>query len=177
MSLGGLDRPGGLDGPGGLSGETTHVLAADLPALVGHDFGVSEWCAVTQHDIDLFAEATGDSQWIHIDPEAAAKGPFGGAIAHGFLTLSLLPALLRETARVAGYSMGINYGLGRVRFPAAVPAGGEVRLRAVLQDAARAEDHVQATWLLTLELRGSEKPACVAETLSRYILERLETNA
>jgi acyl dehydratase len=146
------------------------VAAIDLAQLAGTAVGVSDWLTVEQARIDNFAEATGDHQWIHVDPDRAASGPFGGTIAHGCLTLSLCPTLLRQVIRITGVAAGINYGLNRVRFPAPVREGAAVRLRAELAAVETAVDHIQATWLLTIEIRGSERPACVAEAVYRYIV-------
>jgi acyl dehydratase len=134
---------------------------AELPALVGQEVAVSDW-------VDLFAEATGDHQWIHVDPERAKAGPFGATIAHGYLTLSLIPRLFENAIDIRNTSMGVNYGLNRVRFPAPVPAGS--RLRGVIKLLAcepLADGGVQATWQVTVEREGSAKPVCVAETVAR----------
>ncbi|ATL66898.1 MaoC family dehydratase [Nocardia terpenica] len=145
---------------------------ADLAALqqaVGEEIGVSGWLTVDQERIDRFAEATGDHQWIHVDRERAAQGPFGGTIAHGFLTLSLLVPLADEATSVGGIRMGINYGLNRVRFITPVPAGGRIRARVRLDSVAEIPDGVQAVRTVTIELEGAAKPACVAETIVRYL--------
>lgn len=144
------------------------LTLAELPALVGHEVAVSDWTTVTQQQIDLFAEATGDHQWIHVDPERAQAGPFGTTIAHGYLTLSLVPKLFESAIEITGTSMGINYGLNRVRFPAPVPAGS--RLRGAIKLLACepvADGGVQTTWQVTVEREGGAKPVCVAETLAR----------
>jgi acyl dehydratase len=133
---------------------------------VGEELGVSDWHPVTQQQVDGFAEATGDHQWIHVDPERAAQGPFGGPIAHGFLTLSLIPMLAKDVYRVEGLRMGINYGLNKVRFPQPVPVGSAVRGRAVLTSIAEAAHGTQAVITWTLEIDGQSKPACVAEMVS-----------
>jgi acyl dehydratase len=140
-----------------------------LGELVGTEFGPSDWQQVTQEQVNLFAEATGDHQWIHVDPEKAAQGPFGGTIAHGFLTLSLISALLTGVVRVEGISMGINYGLNRVRFPSPVPVGSRVRASATLKEVTEIPGGVQAVYQVTIEVEGGEKPACVAETVARYL--------
>lgn len=143
--------------------------ADELTTAVGEELGVSDWLEVDQKRIDLFADATGDHQWIHVDPERAAGGPFGSTIAHGFLTLSLLPALVPQTLRVDGARMGVNYGVNKVRFPAPVPVGSRVRARAQLSDVQPlGEEAVQIAVTVTVEREGGEKPVCVAETLSRY---------
>jgi acyl dehydratase len=146
------------------------VAANELAALAGTQVGVTRWLVVDQPRIDTFAEATGDDQWIHVDRKRAASGPFGRPIAHGYLTLSLCPTLLRRVVIVTGVTAAINYGLNRVRFPAPVREGDAIRLRAELVAVEAASDYVQATWLLTIEIRGSDRPACVAEAVSRYVL-------
>lgn len=141
----------------------------DFLDKVGEDLGASEWLDVTQERVDQFADATGDHQWIHVDPGRAAAGPFGGTVAHGFLTLSLAPQFLRQIVAVEGVKMGVNYGLDRVRFTNPVRVGSRLRLRARLASAEEVEpDGVQATYELTFETEGEEKPACVAQTISRY---------
>lgn len=148
---------------------TTSVRIADLEARVGQEIGLSPWYEVTQARIDAFAEATEDRQWIHVDRERARTSPFGSTIAHGFLTLSLLPKLAADAVELSDRSMGVNYGLGRVRFTAPVPSGSRIRARFGL---ARLEPldggGVQVTWNVTVERDGSEKPALVAEWLVRY---------
>ena len=139
----------------------------DAKACIGQDLGRSEWIEITQHRIDLFAEATGDFQWIHVDATRAQQGPFGSTIAHGYLTLSLAPALLRDVVHVEGFSMGVNYGLNKVRFPSPVRVGSSVRLGAHLLDVVDLDDGIQLSYRLTLEVEGSDKPACVAEALYR----------
>jgi acyl dehydratase len=147
---------------------------ADLKALVGQEIGVSSWLEMTQERIDDFAKATGDYQWIHVDVERSRQGPFGATIAHGFLTLSLLPTLnrLREGTTIDLHAkMGINYGLNRVRFPSPVRCGKRVRLRTVLQEVAEpAPNVVQIVYQQTIEIEGEEKPAMVAETVGRQYL-------
>ncbi|MGY1434749.1 MaoC family dehydratase [Streptomyces reniochalinae] len=143
--------------------------ADELRAAVGEELGGSDWLEVDQKRIDLFADATGDHQWIHVDPERAAGGPFGGTIAHGYLTLSLLPALVPQIMRVEGMKMGVNYGVNKVRFPSPVPSGSRVRARATLTDVSEASDGgVQVAAQVTVEREGGGKPVCVAESLSRY---------
>ncbi|MFI6701603.1 MaoC family dehydratase [Streptomyces sp. NPDC050509] len=142
--------------------------AEELRAGVGEQLGHSDWLEVDQKRIDLFAEATGDHQWIHVDPERAATGPFGTTIAHGYLTLSLLPALVPQVVRVENVKMGINYGTNKVRFPSTVPVGSRLRATAVLKDVVEAGGGVQITTLVTIEREGGDKPACVAESVSRY---------
>jgi acyl dehydratase len=139
--------------------------------LIGQDLGVSDWTVVDQNRIDAFADVTGDRQWIHVDPDRAiAETPYGGTIAHGFLTLSLIPALSKDNYRVENAKMGINYGLNRVRFLAPVPAGSRVRVRSELADAAKVDDTtVDLTVRHTVELDGSQKPAAVAELIARMV--------
>lgn len=138
-----------------------------LQAHLGQEIGLSDWITVDQKRIDQFAEATGDHQWIHVDPVQAAKGPFGRTVAHGFLTLSLLPELFAAAFTIADVRMGVNYGLNRVRFTAPVPSGGRVRGRFVLREYQPLDGGAQLTVEATIELEGSPKPACVAETISR----------
>jgi acyl dehydratase len=146
----------------------TFETLAQLAQHVGEEVAVSDWLTITQEQVNLFAQATGDHQWIHVDVERAKKGPFGGPIAHGFLTLSLLPKLVEGSLHVNQSRMGVNYGLNKVRFTAPVPVGSRVRARIKLL-AADAIDNggYQFTWNVTIELEGSTKPACVAESLNR----------
>lgn len=139
----------------------------DLQPLVGQVIGESDWVTIDQQRINLFADATGDHQWIHIDPEKAAKGPFGTPIAHGFLTLSLIPDLSAKAMRVNDTRMGVNYGLNRVRFPAPVPVNSRVRAVIKLLAYEPIEGGAQVTTEVTIEREGSPKPVCVAETVSR----------
>jgi len=139
----------------------------DLQPLVGQEIGVSDWTVVDQARIDRFAEATGDHQWIHIDPARAAAGPFGSTIAHGFLTLSLLPLMSETGFDVGDVVMGVNYGLNRVRFPAPVPSGSRLRGRFKLLAYEPLDGGAQLTVEVTMEREGSPKPVCVAESLSR----------
>ena len=141
---------------------------ADLQAHVGAVLGTSEWILVDQARIDQFASVTGDNQWIHVDPEKAAAGPFGSPIAHGFLTLSLIPKFFDSSIQITGSRMGVNYGLNRVRFTAPVPVGSQLRGRMKLLAAEPVEkDGMQLTWQITVEVEGSDKPVCVAESLVR----------
>lgn len=140
---------------------------AELQALVGQTVGSSDWITVTQQRIDLFAQATGDHQWIHVDPVRAATGPFGTTIAHGFLTLSMLPEMAASAFAVRDVRMGVNYGLNRVRFPAPVPAGSRLRGHFKLLASEPLEGGAQLTFEVTMEREGSSKPACVAESVSR----------
>jgi acyl dehydratase len=141
----------------------------DLEGAVGRHLGVSDWLEITQERIDRFADATGDHQWIHVDPERARQGPFGRTIAHGYLTQSLVNHFLPQIVEVRGVSMGINYGADRLRFPAPVPVGSRVRGAAELLSVERTRDGgIQAKLRVTVELEGSERPACVIDTLARY---------
>jgi acyl dehydratase len=140
----------------------------DLKAKVGTHLGYSDWVQITQEQVNLFADATGDHQWIHVDPERAKAGPFGGPIAHGYLTLSLAPALLGSTFVVEGITMGVNYGLNKLRFPAPVPVGAKVRLGAALAGVEDVAGGAQVTLDVTFEIEGQEKPGCVAQAVYRY---------
>jgi acyl dehydratase len=139
----------------------------ELAACLGQPVGTSEWMTITQHQIDEFAEATGDRQWIHVDPARAAAGPFGSTIAHGFLTLSLLPQMADTAIELGGVRMGVNYGLNKVRFPAPVPVGSRLRGHFKLTAFEPIEGGAQITMEVTMEREGSAKPVCVAESLSR----------
>jgi acyl dehydratase len=139
-----------------------------LEALVGQHVGESDWLEVTQDRVDEFADATGDHQWIHVDPERARGGPFGGPIAHGYLTLSLVSYFLPRVWSVEGFGMGVNYGLERLRFPSPVPVGTKVRLRADLAEVQRLDSGVQVALDLAVEVEGRPKPALVARGLFRY---------
>lgn len=140
----------------------------DLAACVGQEVAVSDWMAVTQEQVNQFAQATGDPQWIHVDVERAKSGPFGGTIAHGFLTLSMLPKFFESSFEIRQTRMGINYGLNRVRFTSVVPVGSRLRARMTLKAAEWIEQGgLQMTWLVTVEREGHDKPVCVAESLSR----------
>jgi acyl dehydratase len=141
---------------------------AELAACTGQEVAVSDWITITQQQVNLFAEATGDHQWIHVDVEKATAGPFGGPIAHGFLTLSLLPRFFESSFDITGSRMGVNYGLNKVRFMAPVPVGSRLRGRMKLLAAeAIAGDGMQMSWEVTVEREGSPKPVCVAESLVR----------
>jgi acyl dehydratase len=139
----------------------------DLQAQAGQEVGVSDWITVDQQRIDLFAQATGDHQWIHTDAERATSGPFGGTIAHGFLTLSLLPAMADTAFAIDDVRMGVNYGLNRVRFAKPVPAGSRVRGHFKLLSYEPLEGGAQLTIEVSMELEGADKPACVAQSVSR----------
>jgi acyl dehydratase len=138
-----------------------------LQQRVGQELAVGDWVTVDQPMIDKFAEATGDHQWIHVDRERAAKGPFGTTIAHGFLTLSLLPRLAETALKVENVRMGVNYGLNRVRFPAPVPSGSRLRARLKLAAYEPIDGGAQLTMQVTMEREGTDKPVCVAEAVSR----------
>ena len=148
-----------------------HTTHADLPALVGQEFAVSDWLLIDQNRINQFAEATDDHQWIHVDEARAAKGPFGATIAHGYLTLSLVAGFSGRTLAIDDDVMSINYGLNKVRFPSPVRVGSRVRARFTLQSCTPIEDGpggrpgLQLVTVVTIEIEGSNKPACVAETV------------
>ena len=151
--------------------EILHGLA-DLEKAVGQEIGPTEWFMIDQARVSGFADDTEDHQWIHVDPERAKAGPFGGPVAHGFLTLSLIPHLMGELRRVEGVRMGVNYGLDRVRFPSPVLVGRRIRARATVTSLDKiAGDAVQMVTLVTIEVEGSQKPACVAEMVSRYYFD------
>ena len=146
----------------------TFETLADLAACVGQEVAVSDWIAITQERVNRFAEATGDHQWIHVDVERAKQGPFGAPIAHGFLTLSLLPVFFESSFEVRRSRMGVNYGLNKVRFTAPVPVGSRLRARMKLLACEPIEhEGLQMTWQVTVEREGADKPVCVAESLVR----------
>jgi acyl dehydratase len=146
----------------------TFQTLADLATLVGQEVAVSDWLSITQEQVNLFAQATGDHQWIHVDPQRAKAGPFGTTIAHGFLTLSLIPKFVESTIEVRETRMGVNYGLNKVRFTSPVPVGSRLRARMKLLAAEPIDNGGwQMTWQITIEREGSERPACVAESISR----------
>jgi acyl dehydratase len=145
----------------------TYAKLSDLQALVGEDLGHSDWFSVDQAKIDAFAHATGDHQWIHVDPQRAAAGPFGATVAHGFLTLSLLPLMGASAFEIQDTRMGVNYGLNRVRFPAPVPVGSRLRGVFKLISYETLEGGAQLTTQVTMEREGSTKPVCVAESVAR----------
>ena len=164
-------RPPVAERPGSV-GRVTAVFASpqELLGAVGRHLGPSDWVAIDQDRINLFAEATGDHQWIHVDPQAAAQGPFGATIAHGYLTLALTNLFLPEIMRVEGASMGVNYGANRVRFPHPVTVGSRVRGSAVVTEAVELPGGgVQAVVTVTVEIEGAAKPACVVESVSRFL--------
>lgn len=148
-----------------------HVFESvdDLAAAAGAELGTSAWHVVDQQRIDAFAGATGDQQWIHVDPARAADGPFATTIAHGFLTLSLIPMLLHEVYEVRGTSMAINYGVNRVRFPSPLRSGSAVRAHARLESVEEVAGGVQAVTRVEVEVRDAEKPCCVAELVTRFL--------
>jgi acyl dehydratase len=147
----------------------TSTTITGLAGLVDTHLGHTSWHVITQAQVDSFAKATWDDQWIHVDVERAKAGPFGGTIAHGFLTLSLAPVLLDEVLRVEDASRTINYGLERVRFPAPIPVGSRVRLGVDLSSVEQAAGGVQAAFTLVFELEGEDKPCCVGELLLRFV--------
>ncbi|GIU86997.1 MAG: MaoC family dehydratase [Acidimicrobiia bacterium] len=142
---------------------------AALLSAVGTELGPTDWITITQDQIDKFAEATLDNQWIHVDTERAKQGPFGAPIAHGYLTMSLASHFLAQLVHVSGISMGINYGVDKVRFPSPVPVGSRLRARGEIVDAKEVPGGVQATVRVTIEREGSDKPAAVVDTVSRYL--------
>ena len=146
----------------------TFQTLSELAACVGQEVAVSEWLTITQAQVNQFAEATGDHQWIHVDPEKAKTGPFGGPIAHGFLTLSLLPKFFESSFAIVQSRMGVNYGLNKVRFTAPVPVGSRLRARMTLLTSEPIDNGgVQMVWQVLVEREGSDKPVCVAESLVR----------
>ena len=147
---------------------TTVQGIAGLREKVGQHLGYSEWVEISQDRVNQFADATGDHQWIHVDPERAKSGPFGGPIAHGYLTLSLGPMLMPQILSVKGISMAVNYGAGKMRFPSPVPVGSKLRLGADLQSVEDIAGGAQVTMLFTFEVEGAAKPSCVAEIIFRY---------
>ncbi|SFP50461.1 Acyl dehydratase [Geopseudomonas sagittaria] len=147
---------------------TIFSSAAELLAAEGQDLGATDWLQIDQARVNLFAEATGDHQWIHVDPERAASGPFGGCIAHGYLTLSLVNLFLPQLIEVDNLRMGVNYGCDRVRFPAAVKVGARVRGRAEIVRVEAIGAAVQATVRVSVEIEGGDRPGCVVDTISRY---------
>jgi acyl dehydratase len=148
---------------------TTTTTMAELPGLKGSELGSSDWFEITQDAVNLFAEATGDHQWIHVDVERAKKeSPFGGPIAHGYLTLSLLAPMSSQVLAVTDTVMGVNYGLNKVRFPSPVPVGSKVRLTATLKEVEEVTGGLQVTMSAVIEREGGDKPVCIAEPVFRY---------
>ena len=147
----------------------TAIKLRELESRIGEEVGISPWVEISQERIDLFAKATEDFQWIHVDPARAKGSPFGGTIAHGYLTLSMLPKLTESTFEFSDRKMGVNYGLNRVRFTSPVPAGAKIRGRFVLAKFEKLDGNgVQTTWNVTIEREGGDKPVCVAESISRH---------
>ena len=147
---------------------TTVDRLDEFHGLVGKQIGYSEWQTITQEQVNLFADATDDHQWIHVDPEAAKKGPFGGPIAHGYLTLSLAPILLNKVLVINNMTFGINYGANKVRFPSPVPVGAELRMGVTVASAEEVGGGVQVVFDLVFEMKDAPKPACVAQVVYRY---------
>lgn len=145
---------------------------SELAGAVGRHLGYSDWLEITQERVNQFADATDDHQWIHVDVERAKKGPFGGPIAHGYLTLSLVSMFLPQIVEVRGISMGINYGTEKVRFPAPVPVGARIRAGGELVAVEEIKNAVQAIVRVTIEVEGKDKPACVVDTISRFYAAR-----
>ncbi len=152
-----------------LANMTARVIngADELKSLVGEHLGYSPYVEVTQEQVNQFADATGDHQWIHVDVEKAKAGPFGGPIAHGYLTLSLGPALYPQVVQIGGFSMGVNYGANKIRFPSPVPVGSKVRLGVKLLEVDDIAGGIQSTMEFTFECEGASKPSCVAEIIFR----------
>jgi acyl dehydratase len=147
----------------------TFQTLSEVAACIGQEVALSDWISISQQQVNLFAEATGDHQWIHVDPERASKGPFGTTIAHGFLTLSLLPAFFATAFEIKAAGMGLNYGLNKVRFMSPVPVGSRLRARMKLLSCSPLDNEgLQAAWEVTVEREGEIKPVCVAESLTRH---------
>ncbi|SFV12616.1 MaoC family dehydratase [Pseudoduganella namucuonensis] len=146
----------------------TFESVEQIAAAVGQQLGESDWLTVTQERIQLFADAVGDQQWIHVDPERAREGPFGACIAHGYLTLALASYFMPRIVHIENLRMGVNYGCERVRFPAPVPVGSRIRGRGELTKAEPVDGGVQATIRMTIEIEGNTRPGCVVDTISRY---------
>lgn len=144
------------------------VSYGELTSCVGADLGVTDWLTIEQSRIDGFADATGDHQWIHVDPQKAANGPFGATIAHGYLTLALVNSFLPELITVTGTSMGVNYGCERVRFPAPVTVGSRIRGAGQVVTVEEVSGGLQAVVRVTVQIEGGDKPACVVDTISRF---------
>ena len=153
-----------------VSGMTTVFASPDeILNAVGLELGCSDWVSIDQDRIDRFADATGDNQWIHVDPESAKNGPFGSTIAHGYLTLALTNQFLPEIMRVEGSSMGVNYGANKVRFPQPVAVGSQIRAHGLISEAEKIANGVQVVVTITVEIYGQKKPACVVESVSRFL--------
>ena len=147
---------------------TTFSSAAELLAATGTDLGTTDWLEITQERVNLFADATGDHQWIHVDPERAKDGPFGGCVAHGYLTLSLVNLFLPQLIHIDNMKMGVNVGTDRVRFPAPVKVGARIRGSGEVLKVEAVGEAVQSTVRVSIEIEGSERPGCVIDTISRY---------
>jgi len=148
---------------------TTHLdTPTDLLRLVGQPLGTTEWIEVTQQQVDLFADATNDHQWLHTDPQRAVNGPFHGTIAHGYLTLSLAPVLIAEVLQIRELAAALNYGLNKVRFPAPVRVGASIRAHITLSSADQKTSGVESVFALTYEIRGEHRPGCVADAIVLY---------
>ena len=147
---------------------TTVATPRDLLSYVGKPLGTSDWREISQSDVDLFAQATGDTQWIHVDVERAKTGPFGSTIAHGYMTLALIAPLFADVLTITELGMGVNYGLNKARFPAPVPVGSRVRLSASVDTAEEIKGGVQIVATITIERDNADKPVCVAEAVLRY---------
>lgn len=147
----------------------TFQTLKELSALAGQEVAVSDWITITQEQVNQFAQATGDHQWIHVDVERAKSGPFGGPIAHGFLTLSLIPRFFESSLKITETRMGVNYGLNKVRFTAPVPVGSRLRARMKLLKSEPIDNGgAQMSWQVSIEREGSDKPVCIAESLARH---------
>jgi acyl dehydratase len=146
----------------------TDVTIDSFSSFTGKHLGYSEWLTVDQEKVNLFADATGDHQWIHVDPERAKDGPFGRTIAHGYLTLSFVPVLLQQVMRVTDMTFGVNYGCNKVRFPSPVPVGADVRLGVTVAEVQPVAGGVQVVLDAVIEIRDADKPACVAQVVYRY---------
>ncbi|ABV87489.1 MaoC family dehydratase [Shewanella pealeana] len=153
------------------------LTAEQLLDSASLDLGHSDWLTISQERINLFAEATGDHQWIHVDPERAATGPFGACIAHGYLSLSLVNLFLPQLVEIRNISMGVNYGCDKVRFPAVVPVGSKVRGQGKIIHSVNKGAFIQATIRVTIEIQGSDRPACVVDTISCYTFDTPTTNS
>lgn len=147
----------------------TFANLGEFQTAAGTELGPTDWLEITQERVNTFADATGDHQWIHVDPERAAAGPFGGTIAHGLLTLALLPHFMHDLYGVDGVAMAINYGLNKVRFISPVPVGAKLRARSTVAEVAAVSGGAQATMVTTIELEGADKPAAVIESIIRYV--------
>lgn len=146
----------------------TFQTISELSALAGQEVAVSDWVTITQEQVNLFAQATGDHQWIHVDVERAKAGPFGAPIAHGFLTLSLIPKFFESAIAIVETGMGVNYGLNKVRFTSPVPVGSRLRARLTLLKSEPIDNNgMQMTWAVSIEREGTAKPVCIAESMSR----------